>query len=205
LASMMKLEWTPWHMHRPQSQAYPRPAGDLLAQMPGVSLARERQRSSLLTLALLLRIIATTLLYVAMTAFSATHAFAQETPAGAEARIEAEATNLRNSNGSFACSLYNSPKGFPKTDESVVGNSRVKIKDGQATCVFNNMKPGVYAVAAMHDENEDGKMHYNFLGIPTEGYGFSNGAAAIFSAPSFEAAEFQYNGGVLKIRVQLKY
>jgi uncharacterized protein (DUF2141 family) len=151
------------------------------------------------------RTLATNLLCVAITAFSATHAFAQQTPAAADARIEAAATNLRNSNGSFACSLYNSPQGFPKTDESVVGRSRVKIKDGQATCVFNNMKPGVYAVVAMHDENDNGKMDYNFLGIPTEGYGFSSGATATFGAPSFDAAKFQYNGGVLKIPIPLKY
>ena len=150
-------------------------------------------------------IVAANLLCVAIAAFSATHAFAQDAPTGAGARIEAEATNLRNSNGSFACSLYNSPKGFPKTDDSVVGSSRVKIKDGHATCIFNNMKPGSYAVVAMHDENGDGKMHYNFLGIPTKGYGFSNGATAIFSAPSFDAAKFQYNGGVLKIPIPLKY
>ena len=151
------------------------------------------------------RILATNLLCIAIAAFSATNAFAQQPPVADDARIEAAATNLRNSNGSFACSLYNSAKGFPKTDDSVVGNSRVKIKDGQATCVFNNMKPGVYAVVAMHDENGDGKMDYNFLGIPIEGYGFSNGATATFGPPSFDAAKFQYNGGVLKIPIPLKY
>ena len=153
------------------------------------------------------RRVAVNLLYVAITAFSATHAFAQQTPAGGAgaARIEATASNLRNSNGSFACSLYNSAKGFPKTDESVVAGSRVKIKDGHATCVFNNLNPGSYAVVAMHDENNNGKMDYNFLGIPTEGYGFSSGATATFGAPSFDAAKFQYNGGVLKIPIPLKY
>jgi len=132
---------------------------------------------------------------------------AQQTPAptAGENRIEAEATNLHSSNGSFACSLYNGPKGFPKTDESVVGNSRIKIKDGHAICVFDHIKPGGYAVVAMHDENDNGKMDYNFLGIPTEGYGFSSGATATFGAPSFDAAKFRYNGGVLRVPIPLKY
>jgi len=152
------------------------------------------------------RALALALVCVTMAAIAGT-SFAQQTPAqqASQNRIEAEATNLHNSNGSFACSLYNGPKGFPKTDESLAANSRIKIKDGHAICVFDHVKPGDYAVAAMHDENDNGKMDYNFLGIPTEGYGFSSGATATFSAPSFDAAKFQYNGGVLRVPITLKY
>lgn len=152
------------------------------------------------------RAIALALLCVIVAAI-ASAACAQQTPAPAagENRIEAEATNLHSSNGSFACSLYNGPKGFPKTDESVIAGSRIKIKDGHAVCVFDHVKPGDYAVVAMHDENDNGKMDYNFLGIPTEGYGFSSGATATFGAPSFEAAKFQYSGGVLRVPITLKY
>ncbi len=153
------------------------------------------------------RTFALSLLCVAIAAVLTSTAFAQQAPAAGagDSRIEAEATNLRNSNGSLGCSLYNSPKGFPKSDESVIANSKVKIKDGQAACVFKNVKPGSYAVVAMHDDNNDGKMHYNFLGIPTKGYGFSNGATATFGPPSFDAAKFQYNGGTLKVPITLKY
>ncbi len=134
--------------------------------------------------------------------------FAQTTPtptAPSSNRIEAVATNLHSSAGSFSCQLYNSAKGFPKTDESVVAGSRVKIHDGQAACVFNNQPPGDYAVVAMHDEDDSGKMEYNFIGIPTKGYGFSSGATATFGAPSFDAAKFTYTGGVLKVPIPLHY
>jgi uncharacterized protein (DUF2141 family) len=130
---------------------------------------------------------------------------AQPSPAAEDGRIEAAATNLRNSKGSFRCEIFNNAKGFPRTDESVVGHAVVKIRKRQAACVFRNLQPGDYAVVAMHDENDNGKMDYNFLGIPIEGYGFSSGARALFGPPSFDAAKFTYRGGVMRVPIELKY
>jgi uncharacterized protein (DUF2141 family) len=147
------------------------------------------------------------LLLVAITNLPGAPLLAQATPTAAPSpnRIEAFATNLHSSAGSFSCQLYNSANGFPKTDDSVIARSRVKIHDGQAACVFNNPSPGDYAVVAMHDEDDSGKMSYNFIGIPTKGYGFSSGATATFGAPSFAAAKFAYTTGVLKVPIPLHY
>ncbi len=40
----------------------------------------------------------------------------------------------------------------------------------------------------IHDESDDGRLDTNAMGVPTEGYGFSNDARGFLSAPSFEAA-----------------
>ena len=37
-----------------------------------------------------------------------------------------------------------------------------------------NLPAGNYAVQVMHDENENNKLDTNFMGMPIEGYGFSN-------------------------------
>jgi uncharacterized protein (DUF2141 family) len=134
-----------------------------------------------------------------------TWASAQTAEEASSNRIEAEATNLRSSKGTFRCELYNSPAGFPKDDTSVVGHSIAKIVHRHASCVFRNVPAGSYAVAAMHDENGNGKMDYNFVGIPVEGYGFSDDPRVLFSAPSFDSAKFTYSGGVLKIPITLHY
>ena len=42
--------------------------------------------------------------------------------------------------------------------------------------IFAGLPPGDYAVAAFHDADGNGELGTNILGIPTEGYGFSNGA-----------------------------
>jgi len=75
----------------------------------------------------------------------------------------------------------------------------------QVRCNFLHILPGTYASAVIHDENMGGKLGTNFLGVPTEGYGFSNGAKALMSAPSFEAASFSYDGQNLDLKIRLTY
>ena len=43
------------------------------------------------------------------------------------------------------------------------------------------------------------------MGMPKEGYGFSNDAKGTLGAPSFEAASFSYNGQSLKMTIALQY
>ena len=62
-----------------------------------------------------------------------------------------------------------------------------------------------YALAVIHDENMNGKLDTNRLGMPTEGYGFSNDAKAFLRAPSFSAASFPYDGRNLDLAISLNY
>ena len=55
----------------------------------------------------------------------------------------------------------------------------------------------------IHDENMNGKLDANAPGIPKEGYGFSNDVKALFGAPSFSAANFQYNGETLDLTISM--
>jgi uncharacterized protein (DUF2141 family) len=120
-------------------------------------------------------------------------------------RIEADAANLRSNDGTFRCELFNSARGFPSDGKAAVGHQVVRVQNKRAVCVFQGLPPGEYAVVAMHDENDNGKMDYNFLGIPVEGYGFSNNPRVLLKAPVFEAAKFRYDGGVLEVPISLHY
>jgi len=60
-------------------------------------------------------------------------------------------------------------------------------------------------MSVIHDENRDGELATNLMGVPKEGYGFSNDAKASLGAPSFEAASFSYNGQSLKMTIALQY
>jgi uncharacterized protein (DUF2141 family) len=64
---------------------------------------------------------------------------------------------------------------------------------------------GTYALVVVHDENMNGKLDTTRLGIPMEGYGFSNDARAFLGAPSFSAASFQYGGQNLELTINLHY
>ena len=114
--------------------------------------------------------------------------------------------NIRNSRGSIACALFDSPDGFPVKFLHYATNIMViKIRDAKARCDFLDIPPGRYALAVIHDENMDGKLDTNWLGIPKEGYGFSNKAKALLGPPSFEAASFFYDGKDLMMTIRLNY
>lgn len=120
--------------------------------------------------------------------------------------IHVKILDIRNSAGSVACALFESPTGFPKDFlRSATNIVMLKIQDTKARCHFLDIPSGVYALAVIHDEDMDGELGTNWLGVPTEGYGFSSGAKASMSAPSFEAASFLYGGESLDLTIQLNY
>ena len=81
----------------------------------------------------------------------------------------------------------------------------IKIRKSQARCDFEDIPPGTYAMAVVHDENMNGKLDTNWMGIPTEGYGFSNDAKALLGAASFSAASFLYDGRNIDLTMRLNY
>ena len=122
------------------------------------------------------------------------------------AGIHVKIMNIRNSTGTVACALFESPVGFPIEVLSSATNVMViKIRKTQARCDFEDIPPGTYAIAVIHDENMNGKLETNWLGIPTEGYGFSNDATGMIGVPSFSAASFPYDGRNLDLTMSLHY
>ncbi len=120
--------------------------------------------------------------------------------------IHVKVLNIRNSTGTVDCALFESSVGFPiEVLLSATNIMIIKVRKTQARCDFEDIPPGTYALAVIHDENMNGKLDTNFLGVPKEGYGFSNGAKGLLGAPSFEAASFQYDGGTLDLTISLHY
>ena len=114
--------------------------------------------------------------------------------------------NIRNSLGTVDCALFNSPSGFPAdTLRSAMRLTAMKVPDRAAHCDFDDVPPGKYALVVLHDENMNGHIDYNWLGIPREGYGFSNDAHGTLAAPSFEKAAFVYDGKALELSISLRY
>lgn len=120
--------------------------------------------------------------------------------------IHVKILGIRNSTGGVACALFESPAGFPAEFLHYATNIMIiKIKDTQARCDFEDIPPGRYALAVIHDENMNGRLDTNRFGVPTEGYGFSNDARAFLSAPTFRAASFPYDGRNLDMTIRLSY
>ena len=121
--------------------------------------------------------------------------------------LPAEAANLtvtiegvRSNDGEVLLGIYDTAAGFKSAIDSsatksallpqawrIVGAS-LRAKAGSQSIIFAQLPPGRYAIIAFYDENDNGLLDANALGVPTEGYGFSNNAQGFLSAPSFDAA-----------------
>jgi uncharacterized protein (DUF2141 family) len=73
----------------------------------------------------------------------------------------------------------------------------------EAGVVFTHLRPGRYAVIVLHDENGNGGLDRNLLGVPVEAYGFSNGAEGFLGPPSFAAAAVTLGPGDHAVHIQL--
>ena len=106
-------------------------------------------------------------------------AFAQSSCPG----IHVKVVNIRNDTGTVDCALFESPVGFPiEVLRSAMNVMVIKVRNTEARCDFEDIPPGTYALAVIHDENMNGKLDTNWLGIPKEGYGFSNDVKALLGA-----------------------
>jgi len=103
--------------------------------------------------------------------------------------ITVKVHNIKNNNGQISIGIFDKTKGFPKTKNALVGVT-VNIRENFSIYTFKNLQNKEYAVAVFHDENNNGKLDRNFLGIPTEAYGFSNNTKALFGPPIFDKAKF---------------
>jgi uncharacterized protein (DUF2141 family) len=113
-------------------------------------------------------------------------------------------SEARNDKGRLAIALFDSEEDFPRQERALRGQM-LAIARGRATVTFHGLDPGVYAIAVLHDENSNSKMDFNFLGIPLEGYGFSNDAPVSFGPPSFKAAAFKLVARRSRSSVRLRY
>ena len=93
---------------------------------------------------------------------------------------------------------------FPSGD-AVVEGLRARAQAGTMRFVVADLAPGRYALSAFHDENDNGALDTNLLGIPSEGYGFGNDASAAFGPPSFEAAAVDFKTASTVTALTLSY
>ena len=128
---------------------------------------------------------------------------ADESPA--KSSIVATVGTFRNKNGFLSCRLYKSAAGFPGPSTGTLAR-RVPIGGSSAACTFDDLEPGTYAVAVIHDENGNGRLDKNIFGAPTEGYGVSNNHTHAFSAPSWDESNFVVERGKkVSLTIRLDY
>ena len=101
--------------------------------------------------------------------------------------------------------LWDQPKGYPSKQDRALRNGAGRISKGKAVVSFKGLPHGTYAAFAFHDEDGNGRIKTNWIGMPKEGVGASNNARGRMGPPSFKQASFELASDRSAIRIKLCY
>ncbi|MCK4920955.1 MAG: DUF2141 domain-containing protein [Bacteroidales bacterium] len=119
--------------------------------------------------------------------------------------LTVEISNIRNNKGNIVLSVFYNNESFRK-EEALFSNRYDKgdLKSDKMTCKIQ-LKSGSYGITILDDENVDGEMEFSIIGIPQEGYGFSNFYHKGITKPEFEDFDFIIGEKDKIVQVELKY
>jgi uncharacterized protein (DUF2141 family) len=121
----------------------------------------------------------------------------------AQGKLEVTVTNVREHKGTLRIGLFDSEEKFLK---DAAQGKVVKATANEVTVLFENLKSGTYALSVIHDQNENGDLDTNMVGIPSEGFAFGNNSMGMFGPPSFDDAKVVINDKVVARQfIKLKY
>ncbi len=126
---------------------------------------------------------------------------AQSTP---KATLEITFTGIRNDIGLIAIGINSSPDGWPRNPQMELNWKKTSVVDGVFTAKIESMNYGTYAISVLDDQNSNLEMDM-VLGIPKEGYGFSNNPSVGISTPKFNVCAFILDKPFVKISIDLRY
>ena len=112
---------------------------------------------------------------------------------------------VRSSRGVITLTLYPDDQARFLAPKGALFVARVKARAGIARSCIYLPGPGTYALALYHDENGNGKVDRNAIGIPQEGFGFSNNPSVLISAPSLKSVRFSVARTGSNTGIRMKY
>jgi len=94
---------------------------------------------------------------------------------------------------------------FPRCQNSEQGY-RVVVPAGEGAVLrFRNVTPGTYAIALLHDENDNGRADRALGMMPTEGFGFSRDARVRMGPPDFDDAAVTIGENATRLTIRMRY
>ena len=114
-------------------------------------------------------------------------------------------TDLRNSKGVVRACMTTRSDIFPKCIKDTGAHRTVVPASGKVEIRFTGVKPGDYAIALLHDENDNGKADRAMGMMPKEGYGFSRDAPVKMAPPKFGDAVMKLGEGTTRVTIKMRY
>lgn len=135
---------------------------------------------------------------------------AQTAPAGctgtpSQTWVNVVIENVRNGNGLMAMTLYADDRRRFLARGGSLYVGRVNASSGTMRSCIYVPQPGVYALALYHDENANRSFDRTGMGLPAEGYGFTNNPATLAGLPSFSSVRLNVARTNLTTRIRMTY
>ena len=94
--------------------------------------------------------------------------------------------NIKNSKGRLSIGVFKDASSFEEEKpHKIILVSKKDLVNGTLKTSIE-IESGVYGLSILDDENSDYKMEYNMIGMPKEGFGFSNYYHTGFTKPNFK-------------------
>lgn len=133
-------------------------------------------------------------------------AFLVFTGAAATAQnVSMSVSGMRSKKGDIYISVFKDNQSFKDNKPTT------RLKFSKSAAQGGNMKisltlaPGTYGIAMLDDENGNAKMDNNMIGMPKEGFGFSNFYLSGMSRPVFDDFKFEVKAGPVNVTGKLRY
>lgn len=118
--------------------------------------------------------------------------FTTTTLAAEETTLTVTISGVQSNSGKVMVAIFDSKETFTK---KAIKGEALAIENKTATWTLKDLKTGSYAMAIYHDENGNGKIDKNFVGIPKEDYAFSRNAKGKIGPPKWKDASFAVKKG----------
>jgi uncharacterized protein (DUF2141 family) len=120
-------------------------------------------------------------------------------------KLSIEIAGIRNDKGTLRIGVFMSQEGFrDEKPEYEFSLSKAGLENGRIALQIE-LPAGKYGISVLDDENSDGRMNYNLLGIPREGFGFSGYISRGMKKPRFSDFSFDLRSEVNVIKVRMRY
>jgi len=111
---------------------------------------------------------------------------------------------VRSDKGKIVIAVFKDQEGFK--NKNPVKRVELNKSELEGDEIVLSLDAGIYGISVLDDENNNNKMDYNFLGMPKEGFGFSNYYHTGLSKPHFDKFKFEIkNTSVELIEIRLRY
>jgi uncharacterized protein (DUF2141 family) len=121
------------------------------------------------------------------------------------AQVQITVTGLRSHQGVVRACMTDDAQHFPRCRDDAASHRVIVRADEPLVLDFGQVSPGHYAIALLHDENDNGTADRAAFMIPKEGYGFSRDARVRMGPPSFEAAAFEVGPAPVRQTIRMRY